>query len=249
MHLSPSETAHRFGISIKALRLYESRGLLAPLRSEAGWRTYGPDQIARLHQILALKRLGLPLTRIAELLAGANGLDAVLAIQEQALARDSDRLARALELVKAARAKLADGQALSIDDLAKLSQETVMTPKPDAQAIKQLTDDYARKHFTADEMARMQSHATSEALAHWEAVIADAKNVMAAGDPASPAARDVARRWQAAVHRLSGGETNLMTKGRAAWREALGDPKVAAGLPLSRELLDFIGQAKAHLTG
>ena len=38
MNLSPTETATRFGVSIKALRLYESRGLLKPLRTEAGWR-------------------------------------------------------------------------------------------------------------------------------------------------------------------------------------------------------------------
>ena len=50
-HLSPSETARRFGISIKALRLYEQRGLLTPIRSSNGstgsrWRAYGPVQIA-----------------------------------------------------------------------------------------------------------------------------------------------------------------------------------------------------------
>ena len=39
MNLSPTETSARFGISIKALRLYEQRGLLTPLRSEAGWRS------------------------------------------------------------------------------------------------------------------------------------------------------------------------------------------------------------------
>ena len=33
-HLGPAETAKRFGISIKALRLYEQRGLLKPLRGE-----------------------------------------------------------------------------------------------------------------------------------------------------------------------------------------------------------------------
>ena len=32
-HLSPAETAKRFGISIKALRLYEQHGLLKPLRT------------------------------------------------------------------------------------------------------------------------------------------------------------------------------------------------------------------------
>ena len=118
MHLSPTETASRFGVSIQALRLYESRGLLTPLRSEAGWRTYGPDQIARLHQILALKRLGLSLARIAELLAGPDALEEVLALQEQVLARDSEQLTRALTLVRAARVKLKAGQALSIEDLA-----------------------------------------------------------------------------------------------------------------------------------
>ena len=59
-HLSPAETAKRFGISIKALRLYEQRGLLKPLRAANGsagaaWRVYGPDQVARLHQILAVR--------------------------------------------------------------------------------------------------------------------------------------------------------------------------------------------------
>jgi DNA-binding transcriptional MerR regulator len=65
-HLSPAQTAKRFGISIKALRLYEQHGLLKPLRAANGstgaaWRVYGSDQLARLHQILALKRLGLSL--------------------------------------------------------------------------------------------------------------------------------------------------------------------------------------------
>ena len=31
--LSPAETARRLGVSAKALRLYESRGLVAPLRA------------------------------------------------------------------------------------------------------------------------------------------------------------------------------------------------------------------------
>src|SRR5690349_4153019 len=103
MHLSPNEVARRFGVSIKALRLYERRGLLTPLRSEAGWRTYGPDQIARLHQILALKRMGLSLVRIGEVLAAGAMLEPVLALQEDLLTRDAARLARALRLVQTAR--------------------------------------------------------------------------------------------------------------------------------------------------
>ena len=64
--LSPLETARRLGVSVKALRVYEDKGLVEPVRTQAGWRAYGPEQMARLHQILALKRLGLPLKMAAK---------------------------------------------------------------------------------------------------------------------------------------------------------------------------------------
>ena len=57
--LSPAETAQALGLSIKARQLYESRGLVRPKRTAAGWRVYGPDEFASLHQVIALKRLGL----------------------------------------------------------------------------------------------------------------------------------------------------------------------------------------------
>lgn len=112
MNLSPTETARRFGVSIKALRLYERRSLLKPLRSKSGWRTYGPDQITRLHQILALKCLGLSLASIAQLLASADSLGTVRALQDQALVQESRRIARALALIRKARA--AEVKALAI---------------------------------------------------------------------------------------------------------------------------------------
>jgi DNA-binding transcriptional MerR regulator len=66
--LSPKEAAARLGVSVRALRLYERHGLVRPPRTAAGWRVYGQVEIARLHQVLALKSLGLPLARV--LLAG-----------------------------------------------------------------------------------------------------------------------------------------------------------------------------------
>src|ERR1700761_6392407 len=84
--LSPAEAARKLGVTVKALRIYEQHGLVTPLRSQADWRAYGPEQIARLHQVLALKRLGLSLARIGALLAGkAATLSDVLTLQEQAL--------------------------------------------------------------------------------------------------------------------------------------------------------------------
>ena len=59
--LNPSEAAIRLGVSAKALRLYEQRGLIAPIRTAAGWRTYGPVEMARAAEIVALRALGLSL--------------------------------------------------------------------------------------------------------------------------------------------------------------------------------------------
>ncbi len=251
--LSPQEVTSRFGVSIKALRLYERHGLLAPLRSEAGWRTYGPDQIARLHQVLTLKRLGLPLARIAQLLAGRDELDRVLALQENVLSQQAQSAARGLALLRMARSKLAAGQALSIDDLANLNTETLMTVKPDPEELKTLFSSFADRHFTPDERARMHARMEQgkfdqqEITARWDALIAEAKSVMAAGDPASPAAQDLARRWRAQVLQFTNGSPELAAKVRAFWNDALADPKMAAATPLTPDLMAFMGKAMAGL--
>ena len=71
---------------MKALRLYEQRGLLAPLRTAAGWRTYGPVEIARAGEIAALRALGLSLAQVARVLGGdAACLDAALAAHQTVL--------------------------------------------------------------------------------------------------------------------------------------------------------------------
>ena len=40
--LRPSEAARQLGVSLKALRFYEQRGLVAPARTGAGWRAVPP---------------------------------------------------------------------------------------------------------------------------------------------------------------------------------------------------------------
>jgi DNA-binding transcriptional MerR regulator len=70
-----ADIARRFGITIKALRLYEDLGLLAPHRTQNGWRTYNHADCERLHRIVSLRQLGLPLAAIGELLrTDAQGL-------------------------------------------------------------------------------------------------------------------------------------------------------------------------------
>ena len=251
-HLSPAEAARRLGVSPKALRLYESRGLVTPLRSAAGWRTYGPNEMARLHQVLVLKGLGLPLSRIAQLLQGrSGGLAKVLELQEHALARENSRVGRALALVRAARARVEAGEDLSIDDLTTLTQETTMTTKPTKDEMKAILDPLIQKHFTPEEMKERASVAYDQdkVTAEWDALIAEAKALMKKGDPASPAALDLARRWKTQVEKFTQDDAAMDAKARAVWNDAMSDPKAAPMLPLNREVFAFVGAAVAALKG
>jgi DNA-binding transcriptional MerR regulator len=61
------DLAREFGISLRALRFYEDRGLLSPERAGAA-RLYDARQRARLELILKGKQLGFTLTEIRSLL-------------------------------------------------------------------------------------------------------------------------------------------------------------------------------------
>lgn len=64
--LGAAECARRMGITVRALRVYERYGLIAPKRSARGWRIYDSSDLNRLNAILALKRLGMTLTQIRQ---------------------------------------------------------------------------------------------------------------------------------------------------------------------------------------
>jgi DNA-binding transcriptional MerR regulator len=126
--LEANECAARIGLSKRALRLYEERGLIRPRRTDKGWRLYGSDEVARLHEILALKRLGLSLQRITALLHGkAVDLPGVLAVQHDLLSEQLERAEQGLALVRSAQAKLAAGAFLTADELIGLAKEANMT--------------------------------------------------------------------------------------------------------------------------
>src|SRR6266481_3491454 len=125
--LGPGEAAAMLGITAKALRVYERQGLVAPHRTEAGWRVYGPAHVTRLHQIIALKDLGLPLKKIKDLIGGdQTRLRAVLFIQQEALEDQRRKIDRGIDLLIRARKKLIGGETLTLDDVASLTRETVM---------------------------------------------------------------------------------------------------------------------------
>jgi DNA-binding transcriptional MerR regulator len=254
--LSPAETAKRFGISIKALRLYEQHGLLKPMRTSNGstgaaWRVYGSDQIARLHQILALKRLGLSLGQIGELLAGADALDPILAVQERVLAEDRERITRALALIRRARTRLAAGETLSIDDLAILTQETVMTKPSTARELREVLTPFRQKHLTSQEAASLQDASVKEWTSgqqhSMKQLMAEARSLMTSGDATTAAAMDFARRFRATTEHLKSTEPSQLTALRPRQKVMMDEARSAPDVSQKLEVFAFVEKVLANL--
>jgi MerR family copper efflux transcriptional regulator len=75
--LTIGEVARRSGFTVKALRLYDRRGLLPPCAHRpSGYRLYREEDLHRLEFIRQAKALGLTLDAIRELVAAARRPDA-----------------------------------------------------------------------------------------------------------------------------------------------------------------------------
>lgn len=66
-----AEAAAAVGCTQRAIKFYEEKGLLTPVaRSENGYRDYSAEDISRLHEIQAYRKLGIGLADIRRLLSG-----------------------------------------------------------------------------------------------------------------------------------------------------------------------------------
>lgn len=120
-YLSPSEAAKQLGISAKTLRIYEQHGLITPPRTDAGWRIYGPNEMTRAGEIVALRELGLSLSQVAKVRGGdAQILEPALGAHQESLEGELRTITATLEKVRRLRSDLAKGQAPEPQELGQL---------------------------------------------------------------------------------------------------------------------------------
>jgi DNA-binding transcriptional MerR regulator len=100
------------GVTIKAVRHYHQRGLLAePPRDASGYRRYGAREAVELMKIKTLADAGVPLARVKELLAaGPAEFDAAIA----GIDRDLQRRAAEIDRTRARIAELRGGDRLFV---------------------------------------------------------------------------------------------------------------------------------------
>ncbi|WP_405833330.1 MerR family transcriptional regulator [Streptomyces sp. NBC_01176] len=86
-YYSIGELARRTGLTVKTVRFYSDRGIVAPTdRSPAGYRLYNIDAVARLDLVRTLRELGLGLPVIRKVVDRELSLPEVAAAHAEALA-------------------------------------------------------------------------------------------------------------------------------------------------------------------
>ncbi|MBP3508636.1 MerR family transcriptional regulator [Oscillibacter sp.] len=115
-----NEVESLVGITKKNIRFYEAEGLLAPRRnSENGYRDYGDEDVAALQRIKLMRKLGLPLEDIRQMLSGAHTVGDGMRRHLVTLERERQNLDAAAKLC----GELADCQ----ERLADLDADALLT--------------------------------------------------------------------------------------------------------------------------
>ena len=187
------------GVTIKALRHYERRGLLSPRRTAAGHRRYTLQDLRRVDEILALKSLGLPLVDVKRVAEGGD-----------------------VGALVAHRARLADARS-RIDEAIRAIDGVTAEPESPA-ALRRLFANAswerweARRSEASQGIARPPDRVSGSRLDLFREIVAalDAGTSRDAGtsDEAARAFRD---RWDALLLAECDGNTEAMRRLKRIW--------------------------------
>jgi DNA-binding transcriptional MerR regulator len=235
------QLAAKSGVSAKALRLYEARGLLAPdAHSDSGYRLYGVAALARLNEIGVLKRAGFTLAEIGRLLERKGAAMALVEARIIALRREVRAKSRALTALQRAWRGLDSGS----NDIDQLVENIRMNEKLDVRFSDAEIAEFKRrgeilgKHFTPEERDQMRRRAEQlgeagmqQAQQEWPELIKQVRAAMNLGiPPTDPSTIEMGRRWHALVQAFTGGDANLGGKAERRLRQgASGDGRAGHG--------------------
>lgn len=198
MLLKVGELAKRTGLTVRTLHHYDQIGLLCPSgRSEGGYRQYDPSDVARLHGIQALRRIGLPLEEIGKVL-DANGanLQDIIGRQLRVLDHEIAQATALRDRLSMLQTKYAAGKEPGLADWLGTLQ------------LMAACDQY----FSPAEVKLMFGN-WRHVEAQWAQLVAEVRALMDAGVPALDArVQPLAHRWSSLMHTWMDGNMDLMLR-------------------------------------
>ena len=223
--LTIDEVVRRTGLTSRALRFYEARGLVSPLRTAAGRRLFGPGELERVHRIVALKRAGLSLGDIKRLFDRKPvDLAGLLTAQRERLAQQASEIAEATALIDTALSRIGRGEPLDAATLCSLIRDGDKIMSHDQAAWRGVYERYHTPEQQAEWAAAMSRVDESRQFDHadYQQLWSDLGNRIAEAlplNPASDAALCFVRDWFALLEPFSRVATPAMWQGNVAMFE------------------------------
>lgn len=251
-YLRIGQLAERTGLSAKALRLYEARGLLLPdERSASGYRLYGVTALARLTEICVLKRAGFTLVEVGALLQRRSSAVALVEARIVALRSEVHSKTVALSALERAWSQLDSSSPPKIEQLLeniRMSDSLDVSFSDKELAEFKHRGDLLRGHFTAEEREQLRQRAERFGAENmqrynrqWTELIASVRAAMAAEKPADdPAVIEMAHRWYGLVTDFTGGDADMARKLKDAYDS---EPRAMAAQGMDPPMFSYIGQA------
>jgi DNA-binding transcriptional MerR regulator len=239
------EVVRRTGLTARALRFYEARGLVAPLRTHTGRRLYGPAELERIAQILALKRAGLSLAQIQRLTARRPlDLGRLIDAQLEALESREAEIAEAHALLLNVKSRIDRGEPVDAATFCSLIRngDAVMAE----ENWKKVTDRYFSASEKEEWASRMPAlpegfdmHAYNR---QWTELAARIEAALPL-DPKSDAARAYYDEWQALLAPFKAVATPAMMAGATNLYNRMDEWHGEQKPPFSMDVWRFIQQA------
>lgn len=247
--LTIDEVVRRTGLTSRALRFYEARGLIAPLRTASGRRIFGSAELTRVHQIVALKKAGLSLLAIGRLFARKPiDLGAMLRAQLELLDTQASEIAQARQILTTTLSRIDRGEPITAETLCSLIQsgDRIMTEEP--EAWKKVTDRYfseeEKTHWAANMHDIPKEWAQPDYTERWRELGGRIKAALPL-DPASPAAFALLDEWQALLKPFMSVATPEIKVGAFQFYEKMDEWQGDLDVGFDREVWNFIKAVSA----
>jgi DNA-binding transcriptional MerR regulator len=240
--LDISEVCRRTGLTSRALRFYEARGLVAPLRTYSGRRLYGPGELERIHVIVALKRAGLTLSQIGRLTSrGVLNLSQLVEAQLAAISERQAELREAQALLLTVKSRIDRGEPVDAATFCSLIRNEEITMS--REQWEKVTDRY----FSPQEKAHWQEHGQGvpggidhEAYnRQWAELGKRVEAAMPLG-PDSDEAQALFDEWQTLLEPFTKLATPEMMQGATRLYERMGEWQGEVQAPFTAQVFAFI---------
>ncbi len=234
MLLKVGQLAKQICLSVRTLHHYDDIGLLSPsVRTPAGHRLYNSQDIALLHRIQALKQLGLPLQKIADIIKeNPQDLPDIIAQQIRHLEQEIEQA----ELLKTKLQKLQRNL--------QESQEPDMANWLDTLALMNVYE----KYLTSDEIEELNNYALAakHELEHeWPDMVRTLQTMMEQKiSPDTIEVKDFVIRWTEMLERLVGHNPHLLLK---VYSMSHNEIEMQTQRGISPAMMEYLTEVLGHL--